>query len=237
MLEKYLNENSFIELVLKDDIPEENIASGIPFINDNRSTILDLFNFFQRAVSSSATGILLKIKNLNIGLARADEIRSLLLDFRKSGKMVYAYLEEAGNTEYFIATAADKIFVPPWTTINLVGLSFESVYIKEFLDILKIEPEIDGFGEYKSAADMFNRKDMSPYHREMMESLLDNTYNNFIKNISQDRDITISNLKKLIDKNRIAANLYLTCSERYKNVVLSVSKKKKNCENFFQCFF
>ena len=201
MLEKYLNKNSIIELVLKDDIPEENISSGIPFINNNKITVLDLYNFFQQLKNSSSGGIFVKLKKLNIGFARANELRSFLLELRKSGKIVYIYLEDIGNIEYFIATSADRIFIPPWATLNLLGLSFDSYFIKELLDSLDIEPEIDGFGEYKSAADMFNRKEMSSYHKEMMQSVLENHYNNLISVISSARNIPEKELKKIIDDN------------------------------------
>ncbi len=204
MLDSYLNKNSFVELILSEDIPEENISSNIPFIKDEKVTILELYTLIQRIKKNSSSGIIIKIKNLNIGFARADEIRSLLLDLRKCGKKVIAYLEEAGNIEYFIASAADQIYIPPWATLNVVGLKFDSFFIRELLSNLDIEPEIDGFGEYKSAADMFNRNDMSPHHKEMMETVLENYYNNFVNKISVERNLTAAELKKLIDKNPLS---------------------------------
>jgi len=201
MLERYINKNSYVELVLKDEIPEENLSSGIPFISDKRITILEIYKLIQTIKRSSAEGILVKIKSLNIGYARAFEIRYLLLNLRNAGKKVFIYLEDAGNIEYFIATSADKIFIPPWSTLNLVGLSLENFFLKELLDKLYIEPEIDGFGEYKSAADMFNRKEMSSYHKEMMETVLENHFNSLITEISSARNIPGAELKKIIDNN------------------------------------
>jgi len=201
MLERYINKNSYVELVLKDEIPEENLSSGIPFINDKRITILEIYKLIQTIKRSSAEGILVKIKSLNIGYARAFEIRYLLLNLRNAGKKVFIYIEDAGNIEYFIATSADKIFIPPWSTLNLVGLSLENFFLKELLDKLYIEPEIDGFGEYKSAADMFNRKEMSSYHKEMMETVLENHFNSLITEISSARNIPGAELKKIIDNN------------------------------------
>ncbi len=201
MLERYINKNSYVELVLKDEIPEENLSSGIPFISDKRITILEIYKLIQTIKRSSAEGILVKIKSLNIGYARAFEIRYLLLNLRNAGKKVFIYLEDAGNIEYFIATSADKIFIPPWSTLNLVGLSLENFFLKELLDKLYIEPEIDGFGEYKSAADMFNRKEMSSYHKEMMETVLENHFNSLITEISSARNIPSAELKKIIDNN------------------------------------
>lgn len=232
MLEKYLNNNTYIELVLKDDIPEENISSGIPFLNDNKTTVLDLYKFIQQLKNSSSNGLFLKIKRLNIGFARADDIRTLLLDLRSSGKKVFIYLEDIGNIEYFIATSADKIFIPPWTTLNLLGLSFDSFFIKELLDSLDIEPEIDGFGEYKSAADMFNRKTMSPYHKEMMQSVLDNHYENLIDTIASSRNISKNDINKIIDTNPInpvkAKSLKLIDKIAYENEVTDFIESESN---------
>ncbi len=232
MLEKYLNNNTYIELVLKDDIPEENISTGIPFLNDNKTTVLDLYKFIQQLKNSSSNGLFLKIKRLNIGFARADDIRSLLLDLRSSGKKVFIYLEDIGNIEYFIATSADKIFIPPWTTLNLLGLSFDSFFIKELLDSLDIEPEIDGFGEYKSAADMFNRKTMSPYHKEMMQSVLDNHYDNLIDTIASSRNISKNEINKIIDTNPInpvkAKSLKLIDKIAYENEVTDFIESESN---------
>lgn len=223
MLEKYLNKNSYLELTLKDDIPEENISSGIPFLNDNKITILDLYKFIQQLKNSSSNGLFLKIKRLNIGYARADEIRTLLLDLRSTGKKVYIFLEDIGNIEYLIATSADKIFIPPWTTFNLLGLSFDSFFIKELLDSFDIEPEIDGFGDYKSAADMFNRKTMSPFHKEMMQSVLDNHYEQIIETIIKSRNIPKNDIKKIIDINPLnpskAKSLKLVDEIAYENEV------------------
>lgn len=240
MLEKYLNNNTYIELVLKDDIPEENISSGIPFLNDNKTTVLDLYKFIQQLKNSSSNGLFLKIKRLNIGFARADDIRSLLLDLRSSGKKVFIYLEDIGNIEYFIATSADKIFIPPWTTLNLLGLSFDSFFIKELLDSLDIEPEIDGFGEYKSAADMFNRKTMSPYHKEMMQSVLDNHYENLIDTIASSRNISKNDINKIIDTNPInpvkAKSLNLIDKIAYENEITDFIESESNSKINFVKF-
>ena len=86
MLEKYLNNKSFVELELSGSIPEENISTGIPFINEERITILDIYILIQRIKKSSSSGIIIKLKNINIGLARADEIRTLLFELRSDGR-------------------------------------------------------------------------------------------------------------------------------------------------------
>ena len=199
MLKGFVNDNSILKIILSGDIPEENTDSSLPFINDKRITVLDLYNITRYISHSEIKGLFLIIKNLNIGYSRAYEIRSYLTEIINSGKKVYVFLEDPGNIEYFIASSANKVFIPPWATFNLIGLSVESYYIKELLDKLKIEPEIEGFGEYKSAAEIFNRTSMSEPNKEMLDSILDWQFKTITGLISYSRNITLTNLKKYID--------------------------------------
>ena len=56
---------------------------------------------------------MLDISFPGIGWGKADELREAIKEVRTSGKPVYAYMEIGTNREYYIATAADKIFLPP----------------------------------------------------------------------------------------------------------------------------
>ncbi|MGI9533583.1 MAG: signal peptide peptidase SppA [Thermodesulfobacteriota bacterium] len=226
MLKKYFNENSILKITLKGDIPEEKTESFLPFLNDETITVLDCYKLSRYISGSNINGLFLIIKKLNIGYSRAFEIRSYISEFTKSGKKVFVYLEDPGNTEYFIASSATRIFVPPWSTLNFIGLSIENYFIKQLLNKLKIEPEIEGFGEYKSAAEMFNRTSMSEPNKKMLEAILDWQFNNIIKLISSTRNISVTNLKKYIDTaplNPLSAKKYnLIDDVCYENNVLDM---------------
>ena len=191
MLSTYTKENNILKITLQGDIPEENTESLLPFINDDRITVFDCFKFTRYVAESKINALFLVIKNLGIGYSRAYEIRSYISDIINSGKKVFVFLEDPGNVEYFIASSATKVFVPPWATFNLIGLSIESYFIKQLLDKIKVEPEIEGFGEYKSAAEMFNRDSMSPPNKEMLEAILDAQFNNIVRLISSNRSVMV----------------------------------------------
>ena len=143
--------------------------------------------------------ILLDIDVSGVGWAKAEEIRDAIADFRSSGKPVYAYLEFGINKEYYIATACDKIYVPPPGELFINGLAADVMFFRGSLDKLGIYPDIYQIGKYKSAGDMFTQKTMTDAHREYVNSLLDDLYGRYVNAIAQARHKTPDEVKTLID--------------------------------------
>ena len=199
MLKDYFNAKRILKITLQGDIPEENQDSVLPFFNDNRLTVLDFYKACRHLIESDFKALFLVIKSLNIGYSRADELRSCIKDIVRSGKGVYVFIENPGNVEYFLASSATKIFIPPWATFNLIGLSIENYFLKELLDNMHIRPEIEGIGHYKSAAETLNRKSMSEKNREMLETILEQQFALFVSEISESRKMKGNDLIKIID--------------------------------------
>ena len=81
-----------------------------------------------------------------------------------SGKPVYAYIEFGLNKEYYIATACDKIIVPPPGELFINGLAADVMFFRGSLDKLGIYPDIYQIGKYKTAGNMFTQKEMTEEH-------------------------------------------------------------------------
>ncbi len=192
---------NFVEIELQGEISEEEERFVIPFFPISRKlTLWDLEKIFLHASSiPSIKGVLLKIRELKIGLARGEAIRRGILELREKGKRVFVYLENPGNLEYMIGSAGDMVFIPPWSVLNLIGLKAEVTFLKDALDKLGIEAQIKGLGEYKSAAEMFTRKSMSDPHRSMIDSIMDDFYLQFVRRISEARGIDEEKTRGLID--------------------------------------
>jgi protease-4 len=135
-----------------------------------------------------------------IPFAKAQELKKDIEDFKKSKKPVYAYFEATGNSGYYLASSADKIYAPPTAMLFLSGLYAEMPFLRETLDKIKIEPQLYHIGDYKSASDMFMRKDMSDAQREAMDAILDSLYRNLVGGICQNGRFTDEELKQIIDK-------------------------------------
>ena len=234
MLSKFFNENSILKITLKENVPEENTESFLPLISDKRITVFDFYKFSEYISESKIFGLFLVVKNLNIGFSRAYEIRSCISEIINSGKKVFVFLENPGNIEYFIASSATRIFIPPWATFNVIGLLIENYFVKQLLDKVKIEPEIEGLGEYKSASEMFNRTSMSAANKEMLEAILDWQFNNLIELISSSRNISVANLKKYIDSSPLnpstAKKHKLVDDVCYENNVLDIINQEHGKE-------
>lgn len=192
---------NFIELELRGEIPEEEERSIFPFLpRKGKLTVWDLERLFlYLSDSPKVLGVLVKIRELRIGLARAESIRRGILKLRERGKKVFVYLESADNIQYLIGSASEKIFMPPWAMLNLIGLSAEVTFFKDTLDKLGIEAQIKGLGEYKSAAETFTRRAMSEPHKSMMDSIISDIYSQFVKYISQGRGMEEERIMTLID--------------------------------------
>src|SRR5437870_2784646 len=82
---------------------------------------------------------------------KVQEIRDAVIEFKKSGKPVYAYLEYGGDREYYLATAADKIYLMPASPLNLTGVATYELFLRGTLDKIGAYPDLHHIGDYKTA--------------------------------------------------------------------------------------
>jgi protease IV len=158
-----------------------------------------VMQFKKAKVDKRIKAILLDVNMSGVGWGKAEEIRDAITDFRSSGKPVYAYIEFGLNKEYYIATAADKIVVPPPGELFINGLAADVMFFRGSLDKLGIYPDIYQIGKYKSAGDMFTQKQMTEAHRQYVNELLDDLYGRYKTAIAQARHKTPEEVSALID--------------------------------------
>jgi protease-4 len=147
-------------------------------------------------------GVVLRIRDLEIGWAKAQEIRDAIAQVSAAGRKTVAYLELisfAANLEYYVASAADEIVISPAARAPVIGLTAEFVFLGGFWEIFGIELEVERIGEYKAFTDTFTRKTMSDAHREMADSLLDSIDAQFIAGIVKERGLTEDFVRNAID--------------------------------------
>src|SRR5215467_3263641 len=130
---------------------------------------------------------------------KVQEIRDAVLDFRKSGKPVYAYLEFGGDREYYLATAADKVFLMPSSPLDLTGLATYEVFLRGTLDKIGAYPDMHHIGEYKTAPNQLTEKGYTKAHKEMDESLNRDLYEQLVRGIADGRKKNEAEIQRLID--------------------------------------
>ncbi|HSP97940.1 MAG TPA: signal peptide peptidase SppA, partial [Candidatus Dormibacteraeota bacterium] len=147
-------------------------------------------------------GLVVRIRPLSIGWGKAQEIRAALDKFRASGKPLHAYLElelSGGSMEYYIASVADRIHVPPGAAAPVTGLLAQYVFLGGVWEKLDIDMQVLKIREYKTAGDMLSEKTMTSWHREMANSLLDSMYGQLVDAIAESRKLEPAAVRKTID--------------------------------------
>ncbi|HKB09041.1 MAG TPA: signal peptide peptidase SppA [Vicinamibacterales bacterium] len=161
-------------------------------------TIVD--NLRKAKVDSRVRAVLLKPTGFQSPFwAKVQEIRDAVIDFKKSGKPVYAYVEYGGDREYYLATAADKIFLMPSAALDLTGVATYELFLRGTLDNIAVYPDLHRIGDYKTAVNTFKEKTFTPAHKEMDESLNRDLYEQIVRGIADGRKKNESDVRTLID--------------------------------------
>jgi protease IV len=187
------------ELTFKGDISEAPSPVGFEGtpISDNLQGLLD--RIAKAKADKDVKALIVKIRTLSIGWARANELREGIKDFRKSGKKVYAYLEEVDNKDYFVAAAADEVIIPEGGWVMIKGMAAEVTFYKSLFDKVGVKADWMQVGKYKSYGEPFTRTSMSPAFREEMTELLGDTYTLLAETIADRKKISVDAAKALID--------------------------------------
>ena len=136
---------------------------------------------------------------LDAGYASLEEIRNALIDFRQSKKFVYAYGEVFSEKAYYLASAADRVYLNPDGALELNGLSSQVPFFKGTFEKLDIKPEIFRVGEFKSAVEPFFLDEMSKASEVQTLSYLSSINDHSFGAIAKARGLQVSELKRLAD--------------------------------------
>lgn len=149
---------------------------------------------------SNIKGLVVRIHAPDAGWAKLQEIRSHLLEFRKSGKPSVCYLngDLLQNREYFLATACQEVWMVPTAPLGVTGLMTQSLFIRGTLDKLRIYPDMYGIAEYKTARNFYTEKKYTEWHREMADSLLRSTLEGYVKDVAAARNIPAEEFEKAL---------------------------------------
>ena len=197
--------NSYLEIDLTgpvQEFTEPDFWTAI-FLGIRPLSIHDLWlNIRKAKADSRVRSLLLRIGYLECDWAKASEIREAVLDFRKSGKKAYAYVEEAPDfdKEYYLATACDRIILHPLGWLGVNGIGGWVPFAKKGLNKLGIEVEVEHVEEYKTAYNMFTEEEFTPAHRTMMESLYGDIFDQYIRTVAEARKKTEEEVRQLIDQ-------------------------------------
>ncbi len=197
--------NSVLVVTLQGPVIERG-GTGILGVLSPRQTPL---NVVRRALRMAATdariaGLAIKVLDPQMELAQAQELSAMIADFASHGKWTTAYLESAGesgsgNLPYLVASAAKEVSVMPQGELNLIGVGVRELFARGMLDWLKVRPNFDAIGQYKSAANIFTEKDFTPPQREEDEALVDDMFTQIVGQAAKQRGLGGDVVRAFID--------------------------------------
>ena len=196
-------EDSVLTIRLRGEIPEHAASEfSVQWLHSGPpATLLDLRNALKKAADDDRISALaLRCGGLRVGWAKAQEIRYGIENFKKSGKPVVALLQNAGTLDYYVASAADEVFMVPEGFLDMKGMRAEVSFFADTLEKLGIEAEIERIGKYKSAAEPYSRSSMSDAYREVVNSVLDDTYGRFVATVAESRGKADDEFRALLDQ-------------------------------------
>lgn len=199
-----ISENSILELRLDGPIIEREPKSELAKLTgftDERKMGLDVIieSIHQAKDDKHISGIFLEASDIDAGMAAVEEIRSALLDFKKSGKFIYAYGESYSQKGYYLSSVADQVYLNPVGGMDFKGLGGEVMFFKKMLEKLNINVQIFRHGKFKSAVEPLDLEKMSPANRLQTMTYITAMWNQMLSGISAERGLSLDSLNSIAD--------------------------------------
>ncbi|MRR20517.1 signal peptide peptidase SppA [bacterium] len=159
-----------------------------------------LKNLRKAAEDENISGILIETGTMPSGWATADELRTALKEFSKSGKFIYSYADYIMMQEgYFISTAADAIWINPTAMIDFKGLAAEVTFYKEALEKLGVEVQVIRHGKFKGAVEPYILDGLSDENRLQISAYMGSIWKHIVGVVSESRGVPAEKVESLAD--------------------------------------
>jgi protease IV len=196
-------------LILELDLTD-GIAEGPPqdpvqaLLTIRRTRLPDLLEGLKRASTDDRVrALVVKVGGARLGLAKTQELREAVADFRRSGKLTVAWAETfgdfvRGNLPYYLATGFDRIYLQPSGTLGLTGVAVEQVFLRGALDKLGVDFQTAKRYEYKSATELFTETGFTGPAREAARRLAESVTEQLAAAIADGRNKTPEQARELL---------------------------------------
>ncbi|MBQ5803172.1 MAG: signal peptide peptidase SppA [Bacteroidales bacterium] len=175
--------------------------SSLSFETEQKSmALLPALQAIEKAATDPAIKFLyMNLSSLNTGMAQLEEIRDAVKRFRESGKAVIAYASNYSQGAYYMATAADKIYIQREGNAMIFGIGTRIMFFKDLLDKLGVEVQLIRHGKFKAAAEQFIASNISEANRKQNQEMIDSVWETWTTSICESRDISVEEFNSLVD--------------------------------------
>jgi len=149
--------------------------------------------------NNNIKGIYLEAGTLSLGSANVQTLRRALIDFKESGKFLIAYGDYYTQSNYYLCSVADQVFMNPQGILELTGLASQTMFYTGLLEKIGVEMEIFKVGTYKGAVEPFMLDKLSDANREQIQSYINSIWSNTTNGIAEGRNITENDVNLFAD--------------------------------------
>jgi protease-4 len=167
---------------------------------DSRVTLRNMLDAIDDArTDERIAGIALNLSGARFTRGQAWELRQRLGEFRAVGKKVVVFIDEAGQSTYYVASAADHIVMDPEGLLMLPGYVMGRTFVAAMLDKLGIGFEEFRFLKYKTAVENLARHEMSEADREQRQALVDQYYATVRDDVAEGRRVDAATVDRWVN--------------------------------------
>lgn len=195
---------SYLVLDVSGELAEGKPGSPIEKLLDRSRGFVEVLSTLRKVRHDGRIdGVVLRVGSVDSGWGQAKELRDELALVQGSGKRVVALVEgelARANKELYLASVADRVFLPPGGSALLTGLAAQYLFFGGVWEKVDLTVQVEKMREYKTAGDTFTQKQMSAEHREMAEWLLDDIDDHFVRTLAASRNLTPEEVRSVIER-------------------------------------
>jgi len=208
---KPIPKNAIVSINFNHDFNESKNNSLLTGIKNNKLTYFDLIKNLNIALlDDNVKAIIGQINTTGLGLSQIQNIQKTINNFKQKGKKTHIFSSGMGSLgqgtdEYFLASAFDKIYMQPNSDLGITGIGIEIPFFGNSLNKLGIDAEIYTRHEYKNAASSLTHGYFPHQYKQQLNDIGNKIYNIIVETIAQNRNISINNVKQLINTAPLSA--------------------------------
>jgi protease-4 len=193
-----------LEVDLRESLPEVPPSDPLIVLGlEQQITLSEAVLALDRASADERVqGVVARLDGDAPGFAQAQELRDAISRLRAAGKFAIAFSDSfgefgPGTRGYYLASAFDEIDLQPLGAVGLTGLMIETPFLRGLLEKAGVQPDLDKRGAYKTVADMFTERGLTPAHREMLNAIADSLVGQVEAGLAEGRSLEPGEIARL----------------------------------------
>lgn len=199
-----VSDNSVLVLNLSGNVEEQggdNIIGKLTGNTINTLGLNEILSAIKKAKDEpNIKGIYIEAGAFEAGYATLQEIRSALLDFKKSKKWIVTYADTYTQGAYYVASVADKVWLNPKGMIDWHGLGSQTMFLRDLYAKFGIKYQVVKVGKFKSFTETYTEDRMSDANRQQVSAFVNGTWKNIITAVAKSRSISADSLNAYADR-------------------------------------